>query len=258
MKNLQSTRNDRIKAAIGAAVLQGLLVYALIAGLAVRMPTSIEQPLALFGILPERPPPPEKIVPHPIRSTKPEGAASPPNLRSKATEVVAPTPIVLVTLPPPVVAAPKPGIGNDPSSGAADVRGPGTGAGGVGNGTGSGGAGDGDGDGGGGTPPRWIKGRLKDSDYPEAAKEALIQGTVSVRYVVAETGRVTDCAVTKSSGSADLDQTTCRLIRERFRFRASKDEDGTPVASVIVENHSWLIDDRPEPAPAATPAKPAP
>jgi protein TonB len=251
MSYRQSSPNDRIRAALAAAALMGLLVYALIAGLAVRMPESAESPLTLFGVLPPPvPPPPEKITPHPIRSTKPEGAASPANLRSKATEIVAPVPIVQVTVPPPVVAALKPGIGTQASSGASDVPGPGTGAGGEGNGTGSGRAGDGDGDGG-GAPPRWIRGRLKDSDYPAAAKEALISGTVAVRYVVAVSGRVTECSVTGSSGNAELDATTCRLIKERFRFKPSKDEDGTPVESVIVENHSWLIDDRPE--PTATP-----
>ena len=250
----QSSPNDRIGAALGAALLQGLLLYALVIGLGVRMPGSTESPLSLFAVLPPpAPPPPEKITPHPIRSPKPEGAASPPNLRSKATEIVAPIPIVQVTVPPPVVAALKPGIGNQASTGAADVPGPGTGAGGVGNGTGSGRAGNGDGDGGSGTPPRWVRGRLKDSDYPHAAKEALISGTVGVRYVVAVSGRVTECSVTHSSGSTELDETTCRLIRERFRFKPSKDEDGTPVDSIIVENHSWLIDDRPEPVPTHAP-----
>lgn len=254
MSYQQSTPNDRIKAALGAAALQGLLVYALIIGLAVHRTGSVESPLTLFGVLPPpAPPPPEKITPHPIRSTKPEGAASPANLRSKATEIVAPVPIVQVTVPPPVVAALKPATGTQASTGAADVPGPGTGAGGEGNGTGSGRAGNGDGDGGGGTPPRLIRGRLKDSDYPHAAKEALVSGTVAVRYVVAVSGRVTDCTVTSSSGNAELDETTCRLIRERFRFKPSKDEDGTPVDSIIVENHSWLIDETPEPTPAPKP-----
>jgi protein TonB len=249
-----SSPNDRIRAALGAAALQGLLVYALIAGLAVRMPGMVESPLTLFAVLPpSAPPPPEKITPHPIRSTKPEGAASPANLRSKATEIVAPVPIVQVTIPPPIVAALKPGTGTQTSTGASDVPGPGTGAGGVGNGTGSGRAGNGDGDGGRGTPPRWVRGRLKDSDYPAAAKEALVSGTVAVRYVVAVSGRVTECSVTKSSGNAELDETTCRLIKERFRFKPSKDDDGTPVDSIIVENHSWLIDDHPEPSPTPVP-----
>ncbi|WCM27741.1 energy transducer TonB [Sphingomonas sp. QA11] len=254
MTYLQSNPGDRIKAALGAAALQGLLVYALVMGLAVKSRGTVENPLTLFGVLPPPPPPPpEKTRPHPIKSVRREGAASPANLRSKATEIVAPVPIVQPVVPPPVVAALKPATGNQASTGAAPVPGPGTGAGGVGNGTGSGRSGDGDGDGGAETPPRWIRGRIKDSDYPRAAKEALIQGTVSVRYVVAETGRVTECTVTTSSGNAELDETTCRLIRERFRFKPSKDEGGKPVSSIIIENHSWLIDDRPEPTASPAP-----
>ncbi len=204
MSYVQSSPNDRFRAALGAAALQGLLIYALVIGLAVHGTRSVESSLTLFGVLPPTaPPPPEKITPHPIRSTKPEGAASPANLRSKATEIVAPMPIVQVTVPPPVVAALKPGPGNQASTGASDVPGPGTGAGGGSNGTGSGRAGNGDGDGGSGTPPRWVRGRLGDSDYPAAAKEALISGTVAVRYVGAVSGRVTECSVTGSSGNSN-------------------------------------------------------
>ncbi len=131
-------------------------------------------------------------------------------------------PIVQVTVPPPVVAALKPGPGNQASTGASDVRGPGP------------------------VPAAWAMAPAaaapgmatamaaaerrragfavasRDSDYPAAAKEALISGTVAVRYVVAVSGRVTECSVTGSSGNAELDQTTCRLIKERFRFKPSK------------------------------------
>jgi len=254
MSYLQSNPSDRIRAAVIAAALQVLLVYALVVGLAVRRPSLAESPLTLFGVLPPPPPPPpEKVTRRPLHRARPEGAASPANLRSKATEAVAPIAIVQLTLPPPIVTASKPAAGFQASSGAADVPGPGTGAGGEGNGTGSGGAGDGDGDGGTGTPPRLIRGRLKDSDYPRGAREGLVSGTVSVRYVVAVSGRVTECTVTRSSGSSELDETTCRLIKQRFRFKPSRDEDGTPVDSIIVENHSWLIDETPEPTTPAAP-----
>jgi protein TonB len=157
----------------------------------------------------------------------------------------------LPPIPVPVVTAPKAGQGPDASAGASIVAGPGTGAGGVGTGSGSGGSGDGDGDGGGDTPPRQIRGRLKNSDYPAAAGASGVSGTVSVRYVVETDGRVSDCEVTRSSGSQILDETTCRLIRERFRFRPSLDAQGRPVPAAIVENHSWFVehDDAPPDQP---------
>jgi protein TonB len=47
--------------------------------------------------------------------------------------------------------------------------------------------------------------------------------------------------VTRSSGSTDLDNTTCRLILERFRFKPSRDPNGRPVPATIVQNHTWVI-----------------
>jgi protein TonB len=119
----------------------------------------------------------------------------------------------------------------------------GGGAGGTGTGgNGSGGTGEGsDGSGGGGTPPVQIGGRITDRDYPRALSDIGISGTVSVRYRVGVDGRVTDCLITHSSGHEELDVLTCRLIERRFRYRPSRDEEGRPVPSTIVENHSWII-----------------
>jgi protein TonB len=236
---------DRAKAAFGAAALQGLMAYALIFGLATNVPAIVRENLTLIAVLEPPPPPPERLRPHPVQNTRPEGRASPPNLRSRATDIVAPRPVIALPVPPPVIAALKPGIGMDPTTGSADIPGPGTGAGGEGDGTGSGGAGDGDGSGGSGSPPRWVRGRLRDSDYPRGLGEEGIEGTVSVRYAVEPDGRVTDCVVTRSSGSAELDDTTCRLIEQRFRYAPSRDRSGRPQRSFIVENHSWIVRDEP-------------
>lgn len=233
---------DRLVAALAAVAIQLAIGWALVTGLAVNLPRVVEQGLKLFVV--GAPPPPPKVVlpPHRVASRRPEGAAAPPNLRSHASEVVAPVPVVVVPPPPPpVIAAPVAGTGADPSQGAADKPGPGTGAGGIGDGTGSGGFGDGDGNGG-ETPPRQVKGRIKDSDYPREAEELGVGGTVSVRYVVDVDGRVPDCRVTHSSGSRALDTATCDLIRKRFRFRPSLDAAGRPVRSQIVEDHRWDLE----------------
>ena len=37
----------------------------------------------------------------------------------------------------------------------------------------------------------------------------------------------------------ELDQRTCALIEERFRFAPSRDGDGRPVRSIIEESHTW-------------------
>ncbi len=248
MTALQPTTNDRIKSAIATIAIQALLGYALVAGLAMTMPRNADDSLKLFRVALPSPPPPDRSIPPPQRSQRPDGAASPPNLRSKATEIVAPVPIVQVLQPPPVVVAEKPGIGADPTTGAADIRGPGTGSGGVGNGTGGGGYGNGDGGGGDETPPRWRRGDLSNADFPASVLSQDFHGTVSVQYVVTTQGRATQCSVTRSSGSVDVDNTTCRLIEKRFRFDPSRDAAGHPVPVMIVENHTWDLEhDRPAP-----------
>ena len=235
--------NDRLVGAIGAVLVQGALLYALLVGLAVHLSNGPDEKLSVFAVTPPPPPPPrERTVPHRIRSRHREGAASPPTLRAKRTEVVAPPPVVELPVPSPVVTAPVAGIGSADHAGASTVPGPGSGSGGVGNGTGSGDEGDGDGDGGDYLAPVQRRGSLRISDLPRSVDEAGVGGTVGVRYRVETDGRVTHCSVTRSSGNADLDDTTCRLIERRFRFVPSTDPRGRPVPSYIVQNHSWEID----------------
>nr|WP_294809707.1 TonB family protein [uncultured Sphingomonas sp.] len=253
---MRSTRAERGRAALGAALLTAVLGYALVAGLAIGSGKSPGEALTLFEVGPEPPPPPrEKIVPHRNPSHRREGAASPPNLRSEPTEIVAPTPLVPLPVPPPVIAAPIAGIGAAPTAGNADVIGPGTGSGGEGNGRGGGGDGDGDGDGGAETPPRRIRGDMSDAPYPAGAAEAGIGGKVSVRYYVETDGHVSDCDVTRSSGNAELDAATCGFIVRRFHFRPARDSRGRPVPAAIIENYSWDVEQPLEEAPPPRPRR---
>lgn len=237
---------ERLLSAAAALALQALLGYALIVGLSVRFPESVQETIKLFAVESPPPPPPPLPVPEPrAAKSRAEGEASARNIRSRATEVAAPEPVVVLSPPPPrVITAPKPYVAHDPTSGSAPVRGPGTGAGGVGSGFGSGGTGNGDGSGDDGdeTAPEFLRGRMSTSDLPEALFVTGFNGTVGVRYMVALNGRVPTCQVTRSSGNAAVDEITCRLIRDRFRFRPSRDGRGRPVESWIVENHSWEIE----------------
>lgn len=232
----------RIIAASAAIALQALFAWVLISGLSVTFAEKLSESLNVFDIAPEPdPPPPVTIEPNPVADTRPEGEAAPPNLRSRATEIEAPVPIVQIPLPPPpVITAPVAAVGNDASSGNADIPGPGTGAGGIGDGTGSGGRGDGDGAGGRETPPRQIGGRLSDRDFPRAAANAGAGGTVEIIFNVEADGRITDCGIERSSGNRELDQTTCRLVVQRYRYQPARDARGRPVPSTIIESHEWV------------------
>lgn len=236
---------DRIKASLGTAALQALLGYALLTGLGFKVAGSVHDELQVFDVAPDIPPPPvEEVIPAKDNRKDPEGAAAPPNLKADPTEIVVPPPEIRLDIPPPIVAAPIARLGSAPSAGATDLPGPGTGAGGQGNGTGSGSQGNGTGGGGGGSPLRWIRGSIRDSDYPRAALEAGIGGTVYLRFIVGTDGRVTSCTVTRSSGNRDLDAATCRLIKERFRYKPKRDAQGRAIPDTVTGEHVWATERR--------------
>lgn len=86
-------------------------------------------------------------------------------------------------------------------------------------------------------------------DYPAAALRYDQEGTVAVMLNVGVDGRVTGCTVTSSSGSAALDSTTCRLLRNRARFEPARDARGRAIAGTSAATIRWAL-----PAPAPSPA----
>ncbi|MDB5422529.1 MAG: energy transducer TonB [Brevundimonas sp.] len=231
MLTMQQPDKSRVMAALGSAAITAALGYALLAGFGVRIAPTVARELDVFILAPDAPVPPIKPPPPPKHSRR-NGASGAPALRAKATDIVAPPPILPVVSPT-IAVAKIANVGSASTTGASSVAGSGNGGGGLGNG-------DGDGDGG-ETPPQYRSGRIRDSDFPRGAGEAGVGGTVSVEYTVTTKGRATNCMVTRSSGNVELDRTTCRLIEERFRYSPSRDARGKPVESMIVENHSWAV-----------------
>jgi protein TonB len=242
-------QDGRERAASAAAVIlcHALIAYVLISGFKLEFTPPDADPLAVFEARsPPPPPPPEETIPLKARAKAPEGEASPPNLKAAASPIVAPKPEVPPDVPSPVAAAAVPRDGPDRSAGAASVPGPGTGSGGSGQGTGSGGSGSGsgsgDGDGTRGAPvrrARQIAGNLSLADYPSALRRAGIGGRVEVHMTVEPSGRVSRCTVARSSGSAELDATTCRLVRLRYLFDPARDARGRAVRDLVGESHVW-------------------
>jgi len=230
------------RAIAGGGALLGLLIVGL--GLASGLDLSAVRTAseAISAIALPAPSAPEPVsVPAEMPSDKATGAASAANRHARAAPVVAPKPKLPPPIPPPVVAAPKPGDGSEASAGAAPVAGPGSGAGGRGDGLGAGGSGSGSG---GGTRPAWRSGTIEDRDYPREARRARIGGEVEVRFTIEATGRVTGCRVSKSSGDAALDATTCRLIEARFRFKPATNTAGLAVASSYGWRQTWWLERR--------------
>lgn len=110
-------------------------------------------------------------------------------------------------------------------------QGSGTGSGG-GHGSGHGtGTGSGTGPGSGVTsspavPPRIIK--SYQPPYPSAERNAGVEGTVSIRFLISTDGSVEDVTVTSSSGNANLDNAAVAACR-KWRFTAAKNSSGLPV-----------------------------
>ncbi|MBA3667820.1 MAG: energy transducer TonB [Sphingomonas sp.] len=174
-------------------------------------------------------------MPEQPKPKKEEGAASPQNIKSKATPVAAPKPPIVLPIPQPIPVSPTPNTGNEPTQGASPVPGPGTGAGGSGTGTGSGGSGSGSGGGGIGgigTRPRLASPSLTGRDYPGELRRIWPRGArVAVAVRVQLDGRGTDCKINLSSGIPAIDAETCRLVETRLRFRPATDESGRPVVA---------------------------
>ncbi len=197
-----------------------------------------QEVLRVFDVNEVPPPPTEPAVqPRTEQQQRPkevEGAASPKNIRSTATEVVAPKPEFSMPVPVPMAATQTPNTGVQPTQGASDVVGPGTSAGGTGTGTGSGGSGSGTGGGGGGgavSPPRLATPVLRGRDFPREMLDQWPGGaTVFLRLRVDPRGFVSECNVDRGTGIAAIDSQICNVAHDRLRFRPALNRAGEPVA----------------------------
>lgn len=234
----QISRQQRIVSA-GSALLAVVAVgFGLASGLDLDVVRKASQAIAAIAI--PAPQPPEPVVPQISPSKRASGKASAANKHAQAASVFAPK-AKLPPILPPVAVAPKPGAGDDASAGATPNPGPGSGVGGRGDGIGAGGSGSGTG---GGSRAQWQSGTIRDRDYPSAASRARVGGEVEVRFTIQPSGRVTGCRVSRSSGDAALDATTCRLIEERFRFKPATNAAGEAVASAYGWRQSWWLEPR--------------
>ena len=87
-----------------------------------------------------------------------------------------------------------------------------------------------------------LKDLVSGDDYPPEAQMADEQGTVNVLVKVDESGRVADCTVEESSGSAALDVQTCRLFWLRAKFAPARNEAGKPVVSAYSRRITWRLE----------------
>lgn len=227
---------ERRPAAIAAAVVvQGVLGWLVVQGLAGRFPPeppADDLALVTVDVTKPKPPPPP---PHPEPRQRRAGEGAPPAIKSRS-EAPPPEPRVVVRQPDPI--APSTESANEAPPGSSQVVGNGSGAGGRGNGSGIGSGGNGSGAGA-ASPARRIAGSLGDRDYPRAAADAGAAGTVAIAFRVRPDGRVDQCRVLASSGYSGLDELTCNLVQRRFRYEPARDAAGAPVATILRTSFTW-------------------
>lgn len=210
----QQMSGNRITALIIVALIHVALGYALVTGLAysaakqlIKKVTTVDIKEEVKKEEPPPEPPKQDVPPPPI-------VAPPPPINVS----VAPPPIQAVTVappPPPVLvptaAPPPPPPPRVPSRRAAPK----------------------------GNPGSWAS----NSDYPSRAQREGKEGVTGFRVTVGADGRVTSCEITSSSGSSDLDNTTCTLITRRGRFTPAIDAEGNPSSDTWASRVRWKLEE---------------
>ena len=210
----QPMSQTRLWSIIIVVAIHALILYALVTG---GYKTAIKTLKDLDVIdVKEPPPPPKPLPPPPPPDTKlPPPPVVPPPLVQTNTP---PPPQVLVSTPtpPPVVfqqPAPQPPPPPAPPPPAPVKLAPR------------------------GNPGSWVT----NDDYPPSAQRDGVEGTTSFTLTVGPDGRVTDCAITGSSGSSVLDNAACSLLRRRAKFNPGKDSSGNPTGGVYSNRFRWQI-----------------
>lgn len=108
-------------------------------------------------------------------------------------------------------------------------------------------------------PPRAnLTSYFSDDDYPAEALRNDEQGVVAFSLTISLEGRVSRCTITGSSGSASLDETTCRILTERARYAPARDAAGHPTEGADHGRIAWRLpeDGEEEAQPPAEPGAP--
>ena len=92
-------------------------------------------------------------------------------------------------------------------------------------------------------PQSWVG----PDDYPAPALRNRESGTVGFELYLDTAGVPYWCRITLSSGSALLDATACRLLKQRARFSPALGKRKRPVASTWASRFRWELPPKPEP-----------
>ncbi len=218
----QKMSSGKIVAIVIVALIHAALGYAFVTGLAYQYVKKATEKLNTFDVEPPPPPPPPEDPPPPPPDQ--------PNLPPPPTTVVVPPPLVVTPSPAPSITtssiiplsqptAPPapPAPPSPPAPPAAPVINKAAGA--------------------KGNPAEWVS----TDDYPPSALRGEEEGTSAIAWDINAQGRVENCRVTASSGSAALDRAACSAITRRGRYSPALDQSGNPIKSSSSRRVTWKM-----------------
>ena len=206
-----SEGGSRTVSIVIVAVLHAVLGYAFVTGLGYEYVKKAAEKLNVVDVKEEPPPPDEPPPPPP-----PDRAVPPPPVVTPKPMVSVPQTPVYTAPPPPVFVtptappAPPPPPAPKVAASKASPR---------------------------GAPGSWVT----TDDYPARALREEREGTTGFRLSIGTDGRATNCDVTSSSGSPDLDAETCKNLLRRARFKPAVGTDGQPMTDSYSSRVVWRI-----------------
>jgi TonB family protein len=97
---------------------------------------------------------------------------------------------------------------------------------------------------------------LRAEDYPVYAIRTGLQGRVSLRFVISESGSVTDVGIVQTSGASILDEAAAKVVKERWLYKPAT-LNGKPVPTLTHATFVFQLrrsGQRPRPARNCYPA----
>lgn len=211
----QEMSGNKIIAIIIVALIHVFVGYALVTGLAYEAGKKIIERVTTVDIKEPEPPKDEPPPPPPKQETAPPPpvapappisiAPAPPPINTTPT-IPPPAPPVL-KVPPPAPPAPPPPKFQPKNP---TPR---------------------------GNPGNWAT----PNDYPSRALREEREGVTGFTVTVGTNGRVESCQITRSSGSPDLDEATCKFVTRRARFRPATDGNGAETTGTYSNAVRWVI-----------------
>lgn len=94
----------------------------------------------------------------------------------------------------------------------------------------------------GATPPQPAKVMISEADYPEAARQAGVEGDVAFDVLIDAKGKVTACEVTAGGNlPGRLAADSCAVAQKRWRYAPARDDAGQKVPGRMHYAIAWRI-----------------